>query len=136
MKFKVKFISGRTLFPININEHRGGLNLLDRAREFTGIPDLSPEFVDDYVTGAREIIVEAEVSESVARSSGLFATCSTAEVIVPPHSLEKYVQEEPRLVQDKGKIMVCWKPVIRTDLIAGDWIAAGCPAEWDPNAKN
>lgn len=136
MKFKVAFISRGNAFPINTESRNGGLNLLDRARQFVGIPDLSPEFVDDYIGSMREIVVEAEVSEGVARASGLFATCSTARVIVPPHSLEKYLQEEPRLDQGKNGMTVRWKSIIRTDLIVEDWIAAGYPAEWDPNAED
>lgn len=136
MRFRVQFISEGDEFPINREGYEGGIDLLDRAREFVGIPDLPPESVDDFVGSAIDSAVEIEVSESTARASGLFATTSVATVIVPPHSLEKYVGEKPYLDQRGDKTVVRWKPVIQVDKIVSDWIQAGCPAKWNPDTTN
>lgn len=136
MKLMITIVSNGRLRPLDVDGWRAGINLLDRAREFTRIPDLPPESVDDFVDGESLTFVDVEVTEAIARKSGLFANSSRVRVVVPPHSLNKYLAEEPYLgiVNDDGKrkIMVRWRSFIQYDKIARDWSEAGCPVEWNP----
>lgn len=135
MQFIIRIMSYGATSPIDINIYRGGLNLLDRAREFVGIPNLLPESVDDCTYGFREMIVDIEIDEDTARKSNLFSESSIAKVMVPSHSLEKYLDTKPYLDQQDGRIMVRWKLFLDTKRVVEEWIAAGCPAEWNPRAR-
>lgn len=128
MKFEVRFIS-QDGFPLHKESRPGGLDILDRSREFVGDPNLPTEKVDNYVVGAHASYVTVEVDEQTARASGLFTKSSVAEVVVPPESLNVYIDEVPCL---NSHSVVCWRSSIRLQQIAEDWINAGCPAEWNP----
>lgn len=130
-KLKIKVNETSAMHVVYRESRRGGLDLIDRARRLTGIHNLRAGSVDDFVPCFIEMDVDIHVDEKTARESGLFATSSEASIVVPEHSLNKYVVEEPYLDLLRDTIIIRWKTVLQTQRIVEDWIAAGYPVEWN-----
>jgi len=133
MKFAVQFVSNEGRAVKARNEHHG-LDVVDMAREATGVPELRLDIIDDYVYhGSQDPMML--VDEETARASGLFKACSMVFIEVPKGALNRYQYLVPVVERDKetGEVKaVNFKYALDYGRVLADWKAAGYPVNWYP----
>lgn len=128
MKFQVVFkCDGAGEYPVNQAQTQIGLSIVDQARTFLGgsFP------IEDFETEIRgnKTLVIANVSESLARSSGIFSQVNRIEISVSDGALNQYAPMLAEIVEGK--------PIVRYSQnalqAATDWFNQGRPNPWTPN---
>ena len=123
--------------PIDLPSEQVGLERVDQAREKAGVPKLSPTLVSGEIPAFRGY-PQMEISEQVARDSGLFMKMNFITVRVPIRSMNEFtdIQSEVEMDPTTGGILtVWWERTVNEARILTAWQAAGFPQEWNPLAE-
>ncbi len=131
MNFTIRFV-GKEKHALYVDSKQVGIEQLDAARIVTGVPNLSPNLVSSYVDYRHESPY-INVSEDVARQSGLFQESCNITVQVDACQLNKYAFLYPTIHKNNetGEITkVYFKQEISEPQLIIDWIKAGFPLDW------
>lgn len=136
MHFEVIFkVDGRDMYIVNssILADSVGIKTLDWIRHELKNPNLSLGSVTTEISKVVATDKAIEISEEMARESGLFENKSTVIVCCPPLFLNKYLQkrilEVPKVRLQNYRVEVSW--VLDEEAIISDWKKQGFPVRFD-----
>jgi hypothetical protein len=136
MKLIATFVTSESsINPIDFGHGDIGLDLVDLARNISGLPKLDISLFDEFIKPFSET-VEIELDEQEARRSGLFNKNHTVFIEVPGEFLNKYTTISPMFYRDSkdGKITrVAFEYKIDKYAILVNWMSYGYPKTWGFN---
>lgn len=138
-----------------------GLQALQTARTVLRDPSLTIENMGSYIQDTRLGVTGFKVAfpvpvagqedayeiqqrridlaldqNTASRCGGHYETAAHLDVVVPPNGLRAYLSFTPRdCMRARGRV-VGWKAEIAVDQILADWMRAGCPLAWNPEAPS
>lgn len=132
MNFSVKFFAPK-FFAWQIDSKHGGLDLLDKARQDTGLASLSPHRVSNSVPSVAQDPI-LDISEEAARASGRFSEKSEVWVRVQKGWLNQFSQiftVTDRSPESGEIILAKFEHRLDNDAVIGAWEEAGYPSPWE-----
>ena len=143
MEFVVRFRS-KEQYAVDLPNRGVGLKYLLYVREKLGL-EIPEERVNSYIVNIHrnpEVVIPSSRILSDDRLKELFYDKQKVVVGVPQGSLNKYSTISLKVDKDEATGEVKYVNLYfdltedNEEKILEDWIAAGCPLEWDPNNQD
>lgn len=138
--FKVRFYGGERCNLVKLDSFLAGLDFIDEAREFSDVPDLSLENIDNRCSSLSIVCIDIALTEDQARASGHFntsgSTVKVSVVCVKPNGEEFHsnggdlfckVLPDVRKNSQTGEVTVGVEYVLDEGELLYHWIEAGYP---------
>ena len=133
MKFKLKFYNDED-YIVSTSSAGIGIKQVDQIRNEVGAPNLKLEKINDTASCIVTANVTVDVTEEIARRSGLFLETALVDVNVNYHFLNKFyiIDYDVKKNDETGEVeevRAVWKLNEKALLMA--WEDAGFPSKWE-----